>query len=84
MPAPFQVQASLSATSGVVDLTHKLKGSIGNQAMTEQVADAAFKVNGMKGGGGFDCPPGAECMGDQDCDRELELVCGATRTCTPP
>jgi cysteine-rich repeat protein len=42
-------------------------GSFGNQRITETVGDEDFKVEGMSGGGGGDCPAGTHCMYGEDC-----------------
>jgi len=55
-------------TGQVVSLANTKIGSIGNQPITKTVSALGFIVNGMSGGGGFDCPADAGCTSDQDCN----------------
>ncbi|WP_257453293.1 DUF4215 domain-containing protein [Archangium lipolyticum] len=76
---PFEIKATSSGN--IVTLTHNMQGTIGNQVMTETVQDGNFKVNGMKGGGGYDCTEGTKCTTTADCERGLTCL---DNTCSTP
>ncbi|WP_208729759.1 DUF4215 domain-containing protein [Corallococcus exercitus] len=82
VPEPFEIKASVATNSSTVNVTHTLMGSFGNQAMTETITASAFKVIGLSGGSGYDCPEGTNCVGDVDC--APGLICGPSRVCTLP
>jgi cysteine-rich repeat protein len=68
--------------SVVVSLTHARPTSLGNQAITESVANPLFLVIGMQGGAGGDCDPGTGCETDDDCTSHS---CDASsHTCDAP
>ncbi|AFE06431.1 cysteine-rich repeat protein [Corallococcus coralloides DSM 2259] len=79
---PFEIEASVVIGTFVVNVTHNLKGSIGNQTMTEKITNTAFKVSGMNGGSGYDCAQGTKCVGNEDC--AYDLICDGARVCSPP
>jgi hypothetical protein len=57
-----------------VILTNNHQGSFGNQPLTTTVSDPGFAVNGMSGGVGYDCPKGAGCTRDEDCQSGLKCT----------
>lgn len=48
--ATFPTLSVVDNLDGTLSLTHKVLGTVGNQAMTENVADGGFAVTGMSGG----------------------------------
>jgi cysteine-rich repeat protein len=80
--APLEIVATTSSSSSphVVNLIHTREGGSGNQGITETVSKSAFKVSGMSGGGGLDCPEGTPCMSNKDCESEVCLA----GTCSSP
>jgi cysteine-rich repeat protein len=66
----FRVKVS-AVHWNVVMLTHEHKGAIGNQPMSEQVIASGFRVEGMSGGFGYDCPANEGCRRNEDCKSGL-------------
>lgn len=64
--ATLRISASPNATT-IVDLIHDQQTGLGNQIITETVADMDFVVVGMSGGAGYDCPSGTGCTDNGDC-----------------
>lgn len=67
------ITATINANHPKVRLRHDLIGSIGNQPITDDVADSDFTTTGMIGGGGADCAIGVGCVTNDDC---FTGVCG--------
>jgi len=61
------LEITASGTSAVVNLTHDRFSTIGNQALTETVADQDFSISNMTGGLGGDCMAMTPCSTDADC-----------------
>lgn len=62
------IGATVSASDDtVVNLTNDQPGSFGNQPISETVTDSGFRVIGMSGGSGHDCPAGTSCTTNADC-----------------
>jgi hypothetical protein len=58
----------VTTTSGaVVNLRHDQFTSLGNRAIIENVATAAFSVNGMAGGADGNCAAAQACRSNHDC-----------------
>jgi hypothetical protein len=68
--APLSVFAELGAPGRVI-LNNVVgppgAGALGNQLIREWVQDPGFRVEGMSGGGGRDCPEGGRCRYGEDC-----------------
>jgi hypothetical protein len=73
--ANFGVTATTQAGTRVVDLVNDLNGTSGNEAIFDQVNPINFRLEGMSGGEGVNCPLGTRCTSNNDC--EPGLVCGA-------
>ncbi|QRK11816.1 DUF4215 domain-containing protein [Archangium violaceum] len=79
-----ELQISATSSGNIVTLTNDMHGTFGNTLITETVTGSGFRVNGMSGGAGYDCPEGTRCAVDADCDIG-GLVCRPdTRTCALP
>lgn len=63
----FLIAATYNSNNPRVRLRHDQLGSVGNQPMSETVANPTFNVFGMTGGGGFDCDAGVGCLQSADC-----------------
>jgi hypothetical protein len=61
------VTAQYDPALQAVLLTHDMEGTVGNRPLYETVQAAAFRVNGLAGGVGHDCPLGAGCSQNGDC-----------------
>jgi hypothetical protein len=67
-----------STDAGAVLLTHDLPGALGNQSITETVADPAFAALGLGGGRARDCGQGIGCASTDDCAWGLTCQPAAT------
>ena len=76
------LEISATTSSNLVQLTHDWTGALGNQPLTESVANTGFRVSGMAGGAGYDCAAGTRCRSNADC--AYSLVCGPGGTCAAP
>ena len=76
------LEISATTSSNLVQLTHDLTGALGNQPLTESVANTGFRVSGMGGGAGYDCATGTRCRSNADC--AYSLMCGPGGTCAAP
>jgi phage tail sheath gpL-like len=61
----LNIAATMPST--VITLRNTSSGVVGNQTITEDVADPKFKVSGMSGGTANNCPNGTGCKVDADC-----------------
>jgi cysteine-rich repeat protein len=79
LSAMVDTDTDADAKTATVHITHKERGSIGNQLILESVDHQGFKVFGMSGGSGYDCPVGMGCKESVDCQRGLKCDAGVCK-----
>jgi cysteine-rich repeat protein len=68
----FGISAGLKKNTVTLDAASK--GSFENCPIIESVMNASFKVTGMSGGVGLDCPKGTGCKEEGDCAEGLSCL----------